>query len=71
MFFSTTLAHLSLAHSTALPHIERIHTVIETNAYIAAAKDAGMWADEMIAVVETIARNPEGGEIMPGCGGAR
>lgn len=48
-----------------------MHTVIETNAYIAAAKDAGMSADEMAAVVETIAANPEAGEIMPGCGGAR
>lgn len=48
-----------------------MHTVVETNAYIAAAKDAGMSADEMIAVVNTIAANPEAGEIMPGCGGAR
>lgn len=48
-----------------------MHTVIETNAYIAAAKDAGMSADEMAAVVDLIAANPEAGEIMPGCGGAR
>jgi hypothetical protein len=48
-----------------------MHTVIETNAYIAAAKDAGMTADEMAAVVDLIASNPEAGEIMPGCGGAR
>ena len=48
-----------------------MHTVIETNAYIASAKDAGMTADEMTAVVDTLAANPEAGEIMPGCGGAR
>lgn len=48
-----------------------MHTVIETNAYLAAAKDAGMSADEMAAVVTMIAANPEAGEIMPGCGGAR
>lgn len=48
-----------------------MQTVIETNAYLAAAKDAGMTADEMAAVVDLIASNPEAGEIMPGCGGAR
>lgn len=48
-----------------------MHTVIETAAYLAAAKDAGMTADEQIAVIDLIAANPEAGEIMPGCGGAR
>jgi hypothetical protein len=48
-----------------------MHTVIETAAYISAAKDSGMNADEMVAVVDLIAANPEAGEIMPGCGGAR
>lgn len=48
-----------------------MHTVIETNAYLAAAKDAGMSEDERSAVVDLIANNPEAGEIMPGCGGAR
>lgn len=48
-----------------------MHTVIETTAYIAAAKDAGMTVDEMTVVVDLIAANPEAGEIMPGCGGAR
>jgi len=51
--------------------MSHVQSVIETSAYIAAAKDAGMEADEMIAVVTTIATNPEAGEIMPGCGGAR
>lgn len=48
-----------------------MHTVIETNAYLAAAKDSGMSADEQASVVDVIAANPEAGEIMPGCGGAR
>lgn len=48
-----------------------MHTVIETHAYIAAAKDAGMTAEEMASVVNVIAANPLVGEIMPGCGGAR
>lgn len=48
-----------------------MHSVIETNAYLAAARDAGMSADEQQAVVDLIAANPEAGDIMPGCGGAR
>jgi hypothetical protein len=48
-----------------------MHTVIETNAYIAAAKDARMDADEMAAVVDILSANPLAGDIMPGCGGAR
>ena len=49
----------------------RMHTVIETNAYLAAAKDAGMGEDERDAIVDLIAADPQVGEIMPGCGGAR
>lgn len=48
-----------------------MQTVIETAAYLAAAKDAGMDADEMANVVTIIAENPTAGAIMPGCGGAR
>jgi hypothetical protein len=48
-----------------------MHTIIETNAYLAAAKDSGMSADEQAKVVDVLAQNPEAGEIMPGCGGAR
>lgn len=48
-----------------------MHTVVETKAYIAAAKEAGMTAEEMAAVVDVIAGNPEAGAIMPGAGGAR
>lgn len=56
---------------TAMPYISYMQSVIETQAYLASAKDAGMSAEEMAAVVDMIAANPEAGEIMPGCGGAR
>ena len=48
-----------------------MHTVIETNAYHRAAKLAGVDDDERSAIVDLIAENPEAGDIMPGCGGAR
>ena len=48
-----------------------MHTVIETNAYLAAAKDSGMGVEEMAAVVDILAADPMAGDIMPGCGGAR
>jgi len=48
-----------------------MQSVIETNAYLAAAKDVGMSTEEQQMVVDLIAANPEAGEIMPGCGGAR
>jgi hypothetical protein len=48
-----------------------MQAVIETQAYLSAAKAAGMSEEEMDAVVDLIARNPEAGEVMPGCGGAR
>ena len=48
-----------------------MHTVIETAAYLQAAKHADMGEDERAAVADLIAANPEAGEIMPGCGGAR
>lgn len=48
-----------------------MHAVIETNAYLKAADDAGMDEEERSAVVDMIAANPEAGAIMPGCGGAR
>ena len=48
-----------------------MHSVIETNAFLKAADDAGMDEEERSAVVDLIAANPEAGVIMPGCGGAR
>lgn len=48
-----------------------MHTVVETKAYLSAAADAGMSEAERAEVVLTIAADPEVGDIMPGCGGAR
>jgi hypothetical protein len=48
-----------------------MHTVLETYAYLCAAKDVGMDEAERDAVVDLLAADPEAGEIMPGCGGAR
>jgi hypothetical protein len=68
---STAMPYFPLAHTTAMPYQNCMQTVIETNAYLSAAKDAGMATDEMTAVVDLLAANPDAGEIMPGCGGAR
>jgi hypothetical protein len=62
---------MKLAPTTVIPYADGVHTVIETSAYLAAAKDAGMTAEEQQVVVDLIAANPEAGDIMPGCGGAR
>lgn len=48
-----------------------MHAVVETKAYLAAAKGAGMSEEEMQAVVDAVAADPEAGAIMQGCGGAR
>ena len=48
-----------------------MHTVVETRAYIGAAKEAGMSEEEMQAVVDAVAGDPEAGATMRGCGGAR
>lgn len=45
--------------------------MVETKAYLSAADDAGMSEAERTEVVSTIAADPEAGDIMPGCGGAR
>ena len=49
----------------------RMHAVIETEAYLRAAKDAGMSKDEMTAAVDLVADNPEAGDVMQGTGGVR
>jgi hypothetical protein len=48
-----------------------MQAVVETKAYLSAAKDAGMSEEEMLAVVDVIAAAPQIGAIMAGCGGAR
>ncbi|QDK32695.1 type II toxin-antitoxin system RelE/ParE family toxin [Sphingomonas sp. IC081] len=48
-----------------------LHSVVETKSFIADAADAGMSDDERAAVVDMLAADPETGDIMKGCGGAR
>ena len=48
-----------------------MQTVIETDSYLRAAKDAGMAADEMAAAVDLVADNPEAGDMMQCTGGVR
>lgn len=67
----TALPYSYLAEATAMPYTRPMQTVVETKAYISAAKDAGMSEEEMQAVVNTVAADPQAGAIMPRCGGAR
>lgn len=48
-----------------------MHTVIETPAYLNAADDAGMTADERDAVIKLLAETPDAGDLMSGTGGCR
>lgn len=48
-----------------------VQTVIETNAFLAAAKDAGMGEEEREALVATVGSNPTAGDLMQGTGGCR
>lgn len=68
---STAMPYFSLVRVTALPYIMPMQTVVETNAYLSAAKSADLSEDERQAVVNMLAADPEAGAIMPRCGGAR
>ena len=48
-----------------------MQTVIETESYLRAAKDAKMHADEMAQAVDLVAADPEVGVLMQGTGGVR
>lgn len=48
-----------------------MQTVIETESYLRAAKDASMSEDEMISAVDLVAADPEAGDVMQGTGGVR
>jgi hypothetical protein len=48
-----------------------MHTVVETPAFLASARDEGISDEERAAMVSYIGVNPSAGEIMPGTGGAR
>jgi hypothetical protein len=48
-----------------------MHTVIETAAYLRAAKAAGMTDAEMTVAVDTVSANPLAGDLMKGSNGCR
>lgn len=48
-----------------------MHTVIETPAFLASAKDENVSDEERKAIVDYIAANPDAGDVMQGTGGAR
>ena len=48
-----------------------MHTVVETPAFIAAAKAAGLKKDEVSAIVQILSDNPMAGEVIRGTGGCR
>lgn len=48
-----------------------MHSVIETDSYLRAAKDAKMSADEMTSAVDLVSADPEVGDVMQGTGGVR
>jgi hypothetical protein len=54
-----------------MPYIAPMHTVVETPEFLAAAKAAGMTAEERDDTIDYIARNPQAGDLIPGSGGAR
>lgn len=47
------------------------HTIVETPAWLAAAREAGMSAAERQDVVDRLARDPTAGDVMAGTGGCR
>lgn len=48
-----------------------MHTVVETPAYLASAKDEGVNDDERAEIVRFLADNPSAGDLIVGTGGAR
>lgn len=48
-----------------------MHTVLQTNAFEAGAKDAEMTEDEVHDLCVFLSANPEAGELIVGTGGAR
>src|SRR3970040_2019291 len=48
-----------------------MQSVVETPAYLAAAREEGMTSDEMMAAVNLVAANPRAGDLIVGSGGGR
>lgn len=54
-----------------MPYASYMQTVIETEGYLRAAKDAGMAEEEMKGAVDLVAADPETGDVLQGTGGVR
>ena len=48
-----------------------MHCVIETPLYLRAAKEAGITEEEQHRIKVFMSENPDGGDVVPGTGGAR
>ncbi len=48
-----------------------MQTVVETPAYLRAAKDTGLSEEERAAIVTHLSQHPDAGDEIPGTGGAR
>jgi len=48
-----------------------VHTVVETPAYLASAKDEGVDDDERAEIVRFLSSDPTAGDLIVGTGGAR
>ena len=63
---------MPLAFYTENPYkSSAVHTVVETPAYLASARDEDLSGEERSMIVTYLARNPDTGDLMPGTGGAR
>lgn len=68
---STGRQYYTLDLCAGKPYFVGMQTVIETDAYLGAAHDAGMTEDERQAAVCAVSHNPTAGDLMPGTGGCR
>jgi hypothetical protein len=48
-----------------------MHVVVETAAFIAAARAARISGGEIDRIIDHLARRPDAGDVIPGTGGAR
>ena len=68
---SARSASNDLAIYTGLPYMPVVRVVIETNAFLAAAKQAGMAEEERGDLISLLASDPTTGDMMVGTGGCR
>lgn len=54
-----------------MSHNSPMHSVCHLNSFVAAAKAEGMSEGEITELENTLARNAEAGELIPGTGGCR